>query len=50
VVVKKGELVFKKTYPIKDIETKEAVDDNILFSMASTTKALIAISLEILVD
>ncbi|WP_189663347.1 MULTISPECIES: serine hydrolase [unclassified Polaribacter] len=50
VVVKNGKVVFKKTYGIKDIETKEAVDDNTLFSMASTTKALIAISLGILVD
>lgn len=50
VVVKNGEVVFKKTYGIKDIETKEPVDENTLFSMASTTKALIAISLGILVD
>lgn len=50
VVVKNGKVVFKKTYGIKDIETKEPVDDNTLFSMASTTKALIAISLGILVD
>jgi len=50
VVVKNGKVVFKKTYGIKDIETKEPVDGNTLFSMASTTKALIAISLGILVD
>jgi CubicO group peptidase (beta-lactamase class C family) len=50
VVVKNGEVVFKKAYGIKDIETKEQVDENTLFSMASTTKALIAISLGILVD
>lgn len=50
VVVKNGKVVFKKTYGIKDIETKEPVNDNTLFSMASTTKALIAISLGILVD
>ena len=50
VVVKNGKVVFKKTYGIKDIETKETVNDNTLFSMASTTKALIAISLGILVD
>ena len=50
VVVKNGKVVFQKTYGIKDIETKEPVDDNTLFSMASTTKALIAISLGILVD
>ena len=50
VVVKNGKVVFKKTYGVKDIETKEPVDDNTLFSMASTTKALIALSLGILVD
>lgn len=50
VVVKNGKVVFKKTFGIKDIETKEPVDENTLFSMASTTKALIAISLGILVD
>ena len=50
VVVKDGKVVFKKTYGIKDIETKEPVDEDTLFSMASTTKALIAISLGILVD
>jgi CubicO group peptidase (beta-lactamase class C family) len=50
VVVKNGEVVFKKTYGIKDIETKEPVDKNTLFNMASTTKALIAISLGMLVD
>ncbi|MEH6535912.1 MAG: serine hydrolase [Psychroserpens sp.] len=50
IVVKNGKVVFKKSYGIKDIETKEPVDDNTLFSMASTTKALIAISLGILVD
>lgn len=50
VVVKEGKVIFKKTYGIKDIETKELVNENTLFSMGSTTKALIAISLGILVD
>ena len=50
IVVKNGEVVFKKTYGIKDIETKEPVDENTLFTMASTTKALIAISIGMLVD
>jgi len=50
VVVKNGKVVFKKVYGIKDIESKELVDENTLFSMGSTTKALIAISLGILVD
>ena len=50
VVVKNGKVVFKKAYGIKDIETKKLVNENTLFSMASTTKSLIAISLGILVD
>ena len=50
VVVKNGEIVFSKAYGIKDIHTKEVVDQNTLFNMGSTTKALIAISLGILVD
>jgi len=49
-VVKDGEVVFQKVYGIKDVETKELVDENTLFSMGSTTKALIAISIGILVD
>ncbi len=49
-VVKDGEVVFKKAYGIKDIETKEKVDENTLFNMASTTKAIICISMGILVD
>jgi CubicO group peptidase (beta-lactamase class C family) len=50
VVVKDGKVVFKKTYGIKDIDTKDPIDEDTLFNMASTTKALIAISLGILVD
>jgi len=49
-VVKDGKVVFQKAYGIKDIDTKKAVDDNTLFNMASTTKAMIAISIGILVD
>jgi CubicO group peptidase (beta-lactamase class C family) len=50
IVVKDGEIVFNKVYGIKDIESKEPVDDNTLFNMGSTTKALIAISIGMLVD
>jgi len=50
VVVKDGDIVFKKTYGVKDIETQEQVDEHTLFSMASTTKAIIAMSLGMLVD
>jgi CubicO group peptidase (beta-lactamase class C family) len=50
VVVKDGEVVFQKAYGIKDIDKKDPVDENTLFSMASTTKAIIALSLGMLVD
>lgn len=49
-VVKDGEVVFKKTYGIKSILTNEPVNENTLFGMASTTKAIIAISIGMLVD
>jgi len=50
IVVKDGEIVFKKAYGVKDIESKLPVDENTLFGMASTTKAIIAMSVGILVD
>ena len=50
VVVNNDEVIFKKTYGIKDIYSKEKVNEQTLFTMASTTKALIAISLGMLVD
>ncbi|WP_343485908.1 serine hydrolase [Allomuricauda sp. d1] len=50
VVVKNGEVVFKKTYGIKSIKTKGPVNGETLFAMASTTKAMVAMALGILVD
>ena len=50
VVVKDGEVVFKKTYGVKSLENKEAVNGETLFAMASTTKAMVAMALGILVD
>ena len=50
VVVKDGKTVFKKTYGVKSIETKEPVTSETLFAMASTTKAMVAMSLGNLVD
>jgi CubicO group peptidase (beta-lactamase class C family) len=50
VVVKDGEVVFKKVYGVKNIITQEPVDENTLFNMGSTTKAVICIALGILVD
>lgn len=50
VVVKDDKVVFQKVYGVKNRETKEAVDKNTLFSMASTTKAVVSMALGILVD
>jgi CubicO group peptidase (beta-lactamase class C family) len=50
IVVKKGEVVFQKTYGVKNLVTKEPVDENTLFNMASTTKAVVAIAMGMLVD
>lgn len=50
VVVKEGEVVFQQLYGVKDLETQTPVDEHTLFTMASTTKAIICISLGILVD
>ncbi|MEH6514355.1 MAG: serine hydrolase [Maribacter arcticus] len=50
IVVKDGEVVFQETYGVKNLKTKEAVDENTLFNMASTTKAIVAIAIGMLVD
>ncbi|RRQ48132.1 serine hydrolase [Maribacter algicola] len=50
IVVKDGEVVFQKTYGVKNLETKEPIDENTLFNMASTTKAVVAIAMGMLVD
>ncbi|MFK7814119.1 MAG: serine hydrolase, partial [Maribacter sp.] len=43
-------VVFQKTYGVKNLETKKPVDENTLFNMASTTKAVVAIAMGMLVD
>ncbi len=50
VVVKDGNVIFKKAYGLKDIRSKEPVNNETLFAMASTTKATIAMALGMLVD
>lgn len=50
VVVKDGETVFQKAYGVKNLESKATVDEHTLFSMASTTKAIVCQALGILVD
>lgn len=50
IVVKDDEVVFKKTYGVRNLESKELVDGYTLFNMGSTTKAIICMALGILVD
>jgi len=50
IVVMDGEIIFKKAYGVKDIKSKLPVNENTLFCMASTTKAIVAMALGILVD
>ena len=50
IVVHKGDVVFQKSYGIKDIDSNDPVDENTLFNMGSTTKAVVALSIGMLVD
>lgn len=50
IVVKNNEVVFQKVYGVKNLETREPVDENTLFNMGSTTKAIVCMALGILVD
>ena len=50
VVVKDGQVVFSKAYGVRDINSNTPVDKETLFSMASTTKAIICIAIGMLVD
>ena len=50
IVVKDGQVEFQKTYGVKNLETEQTVDENTLFNMASTTKAIVAIAMGMLVD
>lgn len=49
-VVKNNEVIFEKGYGLKELNTSNAVDVNTLFSCGSTTKAMIAACMGILVD
>ena len=49
-IVKDGEIVFEKGYGVRHIESKEPVDENSLFAVASNSKAVTAAALAILVD
>ncbi|MEQ9412255.1 MAG: serine hydrolase domain-containing protein, partial [Cyclobacteriaceae bacterium] len=43
-VVKDNEVIFKKAYGVKELNTNNAVDNNTLFACASTTKLMTATS------
>ena len=49
-IVKDGKIVISKGYGVKSIKTKEKVDGNTLFGIASNSKAFTATALAILVD
>jgi len=49
-VVKDNEVIFKKGYGLRELNTNDRIDTNTLFSCGSTTKAMIATCMGILVD
>ncbi len=49
-VVKDGEPVFTKVYGVRDQDKAVKVDEHTIFSMASTTKAIVAMAICMLVD
>src|SRR5450432_3536024 len=49
-VVKDGKIIHAKGYGVKSLNTKEKVDGNTLFGIASNTKAFTVAGLGILID
>ncbi len=49
-VLKDGKVIHSKGYGVRSLETKEKVDENTLFGIASNTKAFTAAALGILAD
>ncbi|MFN7838970.1 MAG: serine hydrolase domain-containing protein, partial [Bacteroidota bacterium] len=49
-VVKDGKIIFKKGYGVREIGTNNLVDTKTIFACASTTKAMTAVCMGILVD
>ncbi len=49
-VVKDNDIIFKKSYGVRELNRSVPVDDHTLFACASTTKAMTAVCLGILVD
>jgi CubicO group peptidase (beta-lactamase class C family) len=50
IVVQNGEVVFSEVYGVTNVQTKIPVDRETLFNMGSTTKAMVAMALGVLVD
>jgi len=49
-IVKDDSMIFAKGYGVRDVSTKEPVDENTLFAIASNSKSFTSASLAILVD
>jgi CubicO group peptidase (beta-lactamase class C family) len=49
-IVHKGQIVFAKAYGVRDVSTRAPVDTQTIFAIASTTKAITAAALGMLVD
>lgn len=49
-IVHRGRLVFAKGYGVRDVRSREPVDTQTIFAIASTTKAITAAALGMLVD
>jgi len=49
-IVKDGQVLLSKGYGVKNVNTKEKVDDKTLFAIASNSKAFTSAALAILVD
>ncbi|HCW06039.1 MAG TPA: serine hydrolase, partial [Cytophagales bacterium] len=49
-VIKDGKIIHSKGYGVRSLNTKEKVDENTLFGIASNSKAFTAATLGILVD
>src|SRR5678809_898410 len=49
-VIKDGKVIHSKGYGVRSLNTKEKVDENTLFGIASNSKAFTAAALGILID
>ena len=49
-IVKEGKVIYKKGYGYKNLQTKEPVTSNTLFSIASSTKSFTSTGIGLLID